>query len=214
MTSIRSHLALVVACLSLGCGGSSTAAAPPQTPAAVVAEAPAQAPASAPADSAGVPAEDAVTWTAVENPKARYIAALAFPTAHDDSVTPDHLAYARLHAARTLQSFSDVELAPAHFDRAALLAESQKRKLLGVFFECGVTLHHVDDAGTHFAVNVAVVDLRTEDIVASMTGKATAPGPTSEENEQAALEGALNIAMRSVPQLLASLDGTPELTGH
>ena|GEM_PF-7055046 len=77
-----------------------------------------------------------------------------------------------------------------------------------MFFECGVTLHDVDEAGTHFAVNVTVVDLRSEDIIASLTGKATAPGPTSAEREQLALEGALNTALRGVPQLLAGLQGT------
>jgi hypothetical protein len=120
-------------------------------------------------------------------------------------VTPEHLEYARLHAARTLQSYDDLELAAPNFDRSALVAESQRRKLLGVVLQCGVTLHDVDAKGTHFAVNVAVIDLRSEDIVATLSGRATAPGPTSPEAEQAALEGALNSAMQGVPQLLASL---------
>jgi hypothetical protein len=163
--------------------------------------------------AASAPSENP-PWTAVENPNAHYIVALGIPTAHDDSVTPEHLEHARLHAARTLQSMGNLELAPAHFDRDALVAESQRRNLLGVFFECGVMLHDVDANGTHFAVNVAVVDLRTEDIVASLQGRATAPGPTSEESEQLALEGALDVAMRGVPQLLATLESTETNDGR
>lgn len=149
---------------------------------------------------------EAAPWDAVENPAARYMAVLDLPTAHDESVREDHLAHARRVAARTLQSFDDIELAPAHFDRTKLLAESTRRKLLSVAFECGVVRHEVDARGTHFSVNVTVVDLRTEDIVATLVGSATAPGPTSEETEQDALEGALEGAMRGVPKLLASLE--------
>ncbi|HEY6876890.1 MAG TPA: hypothetical protein VI299_02680, partial [Polyangiales bacterium] len=150
-------------------------------------------------------AREAAPWQAVANPDARYIAVLDLPRAHDDSVTEEHLAHARRVAAQTLQSFDDVELAPAHFDRAQLLAESARRKLVGVAFECGVVRHEVDERGTHFGVNVTVVDLRTEDIVATLAGSATAPGPTSPESAEQALEGALEGAMRGVPKLLASL---------
>ena len=162
--------------------------------------------ASAPESSAApVAPTEAAPWQSIENPAARYIAVLDVPTAHDDSVRAEHLIHARRVAAQTLQSYSDVELAPAHFDRAKLLAESARRKLLGVAFECGVVRHEVDARGTHFSVNVTVVDLRTEDIVATLAGSATAPGPTSPESEENALGGALEGAMRGVPKLLASL---------
>lgn len=165
-------------------------------------------PATAPSPRVPAPraSPETALWQSVENPAARYIAVLGLPTAHDDSVSEEHLFHARRLAAQTLQSFSDVELAPAHFDRAKLLAESARRKLLGVAFECGVVRHQVDARGTHFSVNVTVVDLRTEDIVATLAGSATAPGPTSPETEQDALEGALEGAMRGVPKLLASLE--------
>ena len=202
----RNSLSLML-CFALGCGASASAAKPASTSAE-----PASAP--TPAPTASVAAEQTQPWTTSENPQARYIVAIAMPTAHDDSVTPEHLEHARLHAAQTLQSIGDLELAPAHFDRPSLIAEGARRKLLSVFFECGVTLHDVDDRGTHFAVNVTVVDLRTEDIVASLTGHATAPGPTSDESEQLALEGALNSALRGVPNLLASLEGTLVASGN
>lgn len=191
---------LVVASLSFGCGGVSSnvrpATAVPVASATPVSTTQAQ----------SVAAPDNAPWTSVQNPDARYIAALGLPTAHDDSVTEQHLAYARRLAAQTLQALDDVELAPAHFDRTQLLAESARRKLLGVAFECGVVRHEVDARGTHFSVNVTVVDLRTEDIVATLEGSATAPGPTGPESEQSALEGALDSALRGVPKVLASLE--------
>jgi hypothetical protein len=159
----------------------------------------------------GAPMDSAPTWSVVENPNARYIAALGMPTAKHDAVRPEHLAMARAEAAKVLQSYPDVEVAPAHFDRNALLAQSEKRKLLGVFFEFGVVHHSVDARGTRFEVNVAVVDLRTEDIVATLEGGATAPGVAGPEAEQLALGGALEGAMRAVPKLLTALEGT--LTG-
>lgn len=196
-------------CLLLGCGAGATAAKPTSTSASTEPE-------SAPASTAAtaVTAEQSQPWAVRENPQARYIVAIAMPTAHDDSVRPEHLEHARLHAAQTLQSIGDLQLAPAHFDRTALVAEGARRKLLSVFFECGVTLHEVDVKGTHFAVNVTVVDLRTEDIVASLVGHATAPGPTGDESEQLALEGALNSALRGVPNLLASLEGSLVASGR
>ncbi|MDB4989128.1 MAG: hypothetical protein JWN04_4306 [Myxococcaceae bacterium] len=194
---------LLLMSLLLGCGGTSASvrpatAAPLATTAAI----------DAPVHAVAAPAASSVAplWRSVENPDARYIAVLGLPTAHDDSVTEEHLVHARRLAAQTLQSFDEVELAPAHFDRTLLLAESARRKLPGVAFECGVTRHEVDARGTHFSVNVTVVDLRTEDIVATLTGSATAPGPTSSESEQSAMEGALEGAMRGVPKLLASLE--------
>jgi hypothetical protein len=206
MFSIRSRslsLLLISSSLSLGCGAASSSAKPAAS--AESAAGPAATP--APSQTATTPSAPSAAqlWTAVENPNARYLAALGEATAQDDSVTQQHLAYARMHAARTLQSYPDLELAAPTFDRDALVAESQRRKLLGVVLQCGVTLHDVDERGTHFAVNVAVIDLRSEDIVATLSGRATAPGPTSEEAEQLALEGALNSAMNGVPQLLASL---------
>jgi hypothetical protein len=185
---------LVLVSLCAGCAGSTVRQTTPE-PAAH---------ADLPVQTASAPAP--APWQAVENPDARYIAVLDLPTAHDDSVTEAHLSHARRVAAQTLQSFRDVELAPAHFDRATLLAESARRNLLGVAFECGVVRHEVDERGTHFGVNVTVIDLRSEDIVATLAGSATAPGPTSSESEQQALEGALEGAMRGVPTLLASLE--------
>ncbi|MFT3921577.1 MAG: hypothetical protein QM778_03485 [Myxococcales bacterium] len=194
---------------ALGCG--TGAAAHPQPESAVTASAPAPTQAAAPSSPVSTSSEP---WTTVENPRARYIVALALPVAHDDSVRPEHLEHARSHAAQALQSIADLELAPPHFDRPTLLAEGTRRNLPSVFLECGVTLHHVDELGTHFAVNVTVVDLRTEDIVASLGGKATAPGPTSTESEQLALEGALNTALRGVPELLAALEGSLVASGR
>jgi len=199
---------LLLVCAAFGCGGASASVRPASAalPAPAHASAPAHVPAAFPA--LAPPQAEAPLWYAEVNPRARYIAALGEPTADDDSVRDDHLRHARLRAAQTLQSFAEVELAPADFDRTKLVAESTKRQLLGVFFECGVVRHEVDERGTHFSVNVAVVDLRTEDIVASLIGSATAPGPTSVEAEQLALEGALEGAMRGVPKLLASLQST------
>lgn len=191
-------------CLTIGCGGVSSTT----RPATVTPLATATPMTAKPVELATAPVAQAESppWQSVPNPAARYIATLDVPTAHDDSVREEHLLLARRHAAQTLQSFNDVELAPAHFDRAQLLAESARRKLVGVTFECGVTRHEVDARGTHFSVNVTVLDLRSEDIVATLLGSATAPGPTSPEAEQEALEGALEGAMRGVPKLLASLE--------
>lgn len=209
----RLALTLVLVPTSLGCAAAPqhTAATPARVEAAASAQlslapAPATPPRAEAAPSFAAPAEE--LWKSVENPSARYIAVLGHATAHDDSVREDHLQHARRLAAETLLSFRELELAPPHFDRAALLAESSRRKLPGVAFECGVVRHDVDARGTHFSVNVTVVDLRTEDIVATLAGSATAPGPTSPDNEQSALEGALEGAMRAVPRLLASLEPT------
>jgi hypothetical protein len=201
--TVRLRAPLLVLLLT-GCGGVS-ATVRPAAPARSTTSAPVTA---APTQSSAlrVAAAEVAPWESVENPEARYIAVLGVPIAHDDSVREDHLSHARRVAAQTLQSFDDVELAPAHFDRTQLLAESARRKLLGVAFECGIVRHDVDARGTHFSVNVTVVDLRTEDIVATLAGSATAPGPTSPESEQDALEGALEGAMRGVPKLLASLE--------
>jgi hypothetical protein len=192
---------LLLVCATVGCGGAGAAvrSAPAHQAITPRPVAPLAAAPSAP---------EVQPWQVEENPSARYIATLGEPTAQHEAVREDHLRHARLVAAQTLQSYADIELAPANFDRQKLLAESARRKLLGVSFECGVVHHAVDERGTHFSVNVAVVDLRTEDIVATMVGSATAPGPTSSEAEQLALSGALEGAMRGVPKLLESLHTT------
>lgn len=144
-------------------------------------------------------------WQSVANPRARYIVAIGEPTARISTVRPSHLAHARAHAARTLQSIDEVELAPARFDRATLSAASVRRNLGGLVLECAVVRHSVDARGTHIGVNIAVVDLRTVNVLATLTGGATAPGPTSADAEELAIEGALDSAFRGLPRLLSSL---------
>ncbi len=187
--------ALLVVCTAWGCGGSTSAAKPADTSASVKVAAP-----SSPAKATATQ-----QWATVANPDAHYIVALGIPTTLDYSVRTEHLDRARAYAARTLQSLSDLELAPAQVDRQTLATESARRHIAGLFLECGVLLHDVDERGTHFSVNLTVVDLRTANILGSLSGRATAPGPTSSENERRALEAAIGTALSGVPELLASL---------
>lgn len=141
-------------------------------------------------------------WNSIENPRARFLVSVGVPSAHDDSVRPEHLAHARVHTAHTLQGIEGVEVAPPHFDRASLDAAVLSRNLGGLVLECAVMIHDVDARGTHFAVSVAVLDQRTGDVIATLTGRATAPGPTSTDAEELALEGSLDSALRGLPRLL------------
>lgn len=150
--------------------------------------------------------DDPQTWQTVSNPRARYLVAVGQPTARLPSVSPIHLALARRHAARTLQSMHEVEVAPAQFDRQTLSASTRRRNIGGLVLECAVVRHSVDGRGTHFAVNIAVVDLGSVNVLATLTGGATAPGQAGPDADQLALEGALDSAFRSLPRLLASLD--------
>lgn len=219
MTNRRTRLwACCLLVCSIGCGGSATVSVASTAPAsgdeaAATSIAPTSGSGARPtetpvasADARPAPAAEVAPWAPVQNPHARYIVAVGLPTAHDDSVRPEHLAHARLHAAHTLQAIEGVELAPPHFDHATLTAETTRRHLGGYVLECAVVHHDVDARGTHFAVNVTVLDSRTADVVAALSGRATLPGPTSQDAEEAALEGALDSAFRGLPVVFETRD--------
>lgn len=151
------------------------------------------------------PAE-APEWTSERNPNARVIVAIGNPIARDDSVEPEHLRHARRHAAESVRAVDGVELAPPHFDHTDFERHLAGRTLRGMFLECAIVRHDVDARGTHFAVSITVVELGTEDVLATLQGRATAPGPTGDESEELALEGALDSALRGLPQLIVALD--------
>lgn len=192
----RSSLIPALSVLLAACGSSASS---PAAPSSSGAERP-----SAVA-STDTTSRESARWPSTANPRARYLVAVGIPTDRVGRLSAANLESARLHAARSLQSIDGVEVAPARFDRAALGESSSRRNLGGFVLECAVVRHAVDARGTHVGVQLVVVDLRTVNVLATLTGGATAPGPAGSEAEQLALQGALDSAFRGLPSLLASL---------
>lgn len=207
--------ALTVAMGAFGCGGSVAVDASASASTGSESRSDEDRPTSAPADTGstggasiastggGVASEP--TIPEVPNPDARYLFAVGQPTAEDGSVTPDHVALVRDHLVSSLRAQPDVEVLDPRHPRDELARRSTARGIPSVFVECSLVHHDVDARGTHAAVQVVVVDARTEDVLGTLQGRATAPGPTSPDAEELAFEGAIDSALRGLPRMLSTI---------
>ena len=132
----------------------------------------------------------------------RFYVGVGVPATKQARVSRTVLRQAREFLAQQVQQMPGVEVAPTRESNSAARRVIQRRRLTGYYLDTSVVSLERNAAGTRAVVSVIVGTYPGRDMRAILQGAATVPGSGGPEAERAAIEGALQGAIRRLRQAM------------